>query len=66
VPFYSVLSAYIQCMLNPLYCTCINNAIFYQTVWLVVFCATVLLGVDFGLAVGVGWSLLCLVLRTIL
>ncbi len=37
-----------------------------QTTWLVVFLATVLLGVDLGLGVGVGYSLFCLVLRTIL
>ena len=37
-----------------------------QLVWLVVFTSTVLLGVDLGLGVGVAFSLLVIVIRTIL
>lgn len=40
--------------------------VFKQLIWLVVFFSTVLLGVDFGLGVGVVFSLLVLNIRTIL
>ena len=48
---------------------CISNSISslsVQLVWIVVFLATVLLGVDIGLGVGVSFSLLVIVIRTIL
>ena len=37
-----------------------------QLIWLVVFVATVLLGIDYGLGVGVGFSLFIIVFRIIL
>ena len=46
---------------------CIECCVFFfQLIWLVVFVATVLLGVDLGLGVGVGFSLFIIVFRTIL
>ncbi|XP_064398686.1 sulfate transporter-like isoform X3 [Halichondria panicea] len=46
--------------------TLLKVSVWDMSTWLVVFVATVLLGVDLGLGVGVGYSLFCLVLRTIL
>ena len=36
-----------------------------QFIWIVVFLATVLLGVGLGLAVGVGFAMLLIVVRTV-
>lgn len=43
----------------------VNHSIL-QFVWIVVFLATVLLGVDLGLGVGVAFSLAVIIIRTIL
>ena len=37
-----------------------------QFTWIVVFLATVLLGVGLGLAVGIGFAMLLIVLRTVM
>ena len=37
-----------------------------QFIWIVVFLATVFLGVDIGLGVGVGFAMLLVVIRTVM
>ena len=43
------------------FCLLIN----VQLIWIVVFLATVFLGVDLGLGVGVGFAMLLIVVRTV-